>query len=68
MNLKFSEPKNLNVNGMKKIFIKTTDENPVRIITKTCYSFGVKRDERYDSKSMSIVLDDDSVEKFKKII
>ena len=48
--------------------MKTTDEKPVRIITKTCDSFGVRRDERYDSKWTSIVLDEDSVDVLKKII
>ena len=53
---------------MKKISVKTNDGKPVRIITKKCDSFGVKRSEKYDSKSISIILDEDSVDDIWKII
>ena len=48
--------------------MKTNDGKPVRIITKKCDSFGVKRSEKYDSKSISIILDEDSVDDIWKII
>ena len=39
----------------------------MRIATKKCDSFGVKKSERFDAKSMSIVLDEDSIKTFKEI-
>ena len=36
--------------------------------TEKCHSFGVRKDERYNSTSMSIVLDDNSVKTFEEII
>ena len=68
LNLNFSEPKSINVDNVKKISVKTNDGKPVRIITKKCDSFGVKRSEKYDSKSISIILDEDSVDDIWKII
>ena len=68
MNLKFSERKSINIDNVKKIFVKTTDGKPVRIITGKCDSFGIKKDERYDSKSMSIILDENSIKNFKDVI
>ena len=75
LNLNFSESKPINlvnVENMRKITVKTSDteghKNPVRIITKRCDSFGVKSDVKYNTKSISIILDEDSVEQLKEII
>ena len=67
--LKFSEPKNINVeNSVKKIFVKTIDDKPLRIITEKCDSFGVERSDRFNTKSMCIILGEESVNEVKEIL
>lgn len=68
LNLNFSEPKLINIEDMKRISVKTNDGNPVRIITRKCDFFGVEKSERFNSKSMSVILDEDSANDMKKII
>ena len=48
--------------------MKTGDGNPVRIVTKKCESFGVKKSEKFGTKSLSIILDEDSKNEFENII
>ena len=68
MSLNFSEPKSINLNNVKKIYVETIDGKPFRIITKKCDSFGVKKSEKFNSKSISIILDEDSAIEMKRII
>ena len=69
MSLKFGEPKTLNnMENVKKIGVKTNDEKPLRIVTKKCLSYGVKKSEKYNSKTVSIVLDEDSVKELRNVI
>lgn len=65
-NLKFSDPSN--VGSFRKITIKNEKEKSLFIATGKCFSDGVKKDLRYKSTSMSLVLDDDTVKKFENII
>ena len=61
MSLKFGELKVLNnMEDVKKMSVKTSDENPLRIITGKCNSFGVKRSEKFNTKTTSMVLDEES--------
>lgn len=68
MSLKFSEPKSINIGGLKKITIRTNEGKPVYVYTEKCHSFGVKKDNRYNTTSMSIVLDENSIQKFEDVI
>ena len=68
MSLKFSEPKSINIGGMKKITIKTDEGKPLYVYTEKCHSFGVKKDERFKTTSMALVLDENSIKKFGEII
>ena len=65
-NLKFSEPSSINIGGLKKITIRK-DGKPLVIPTGKCFSYGVKKDTKYKSKSMSLVLDDVTVRAFEEI-
>ena len=67
MSLKFSDPKTLK-NDLKKIFVKTEEGKPVQIVTKKCDSFGVQKSEKFGTKTVSIVLDEDSKNEMEKII
>ena len=66
--MKFGDPKPLKNMDVKKISVETEDGNPVRIVTKKCESFGVKKSEKFGTKSMSIILDEDSKNEFENII
>lgn len=68
MSLKFIEPKSINIGEMKKIAIKTDEGKPLYVPTEKCHSFGVKKDNRFDTTSMSVVLDENSVKKFEDVI
>ena len=69
MSLKFSELTTWkNVENVKKIFVITNDDKPVQMVTKKCDSFGVKKSEKYETKTISIVLDEDSSNEMKRII
>ena len=68
MSLKFSEPKSINIGNLKKIAIKTEDGKPVYIRTEKCHSFGVKKDKKFKTTSMSIVLDENSLKKIEDVV
>ena len=68
MNVKFSEPKSINIGGMKKITIKTAEGKPLYVRTEKCHSLGVKKDDRFKTTSMSVVLDEKSIKNFENII
>ena len=68
MSLKFSEPKSINIGGMKKITVKTDEGKPLYIVTEKCHSFGVKKDERFKTTSMSLVLNENSIKTFEENI
>ena len=57
MSLKFEAAKSLNVGGMKMIPVKTNEDKPVFLKTDKCFSFGVKKDKRFKTTSMSLKLD-----------
>ena len=67
MLLKFSEVKVLK-NGVKKIFVRNEEGEPLRIVTEKCLSYGVKKSEKYNTKSISVVLDENSGEELKTLI
>ena len=68
MSLNFSEPKVLSNLDVKKISVKTNEGNPVRIMTEKCLSFGVRKSDKYNTKTLSMVLDKNSVKELKNII
>ena len=65
--LKFSEVKVLK-NGVKKIFVRSEEGEPLRIVTGKCLSYGVKKSEKYNTKSISVILDENSREELKTLI
>ena len=68
MSIQFKAEKSLNVSGIKMITIKTNDDEPVFVKTEKCFSFGVRRDTKFGTVSMSLVLDEDSLKTLKNIV
>ena len=68
MSIKFETVKELNINNMKLIPIKTNDDKQVFVKTNKCFSFGVKKDKRFKSISMSLVLDEGTTKTLKDIV
>ena len=68
MSIQFKTVKSLNVGGMKLIPIKTEDDKQVFVKTNKCFSFGVKRDKKFKTISMLLVLDDESLKQLKDIV
>ena len=68
MSVKFETVKSLNVGGMKMIPIKTNDNEQVLVKTDKCFSFGVKKDKKFKTISMSLILDDESAKMLKDIV
>ena len=68
MSVKFENVKELNINNMKLIPIKTNDDKQVFVKTKKCFSFGVKKDKKFKTISMSLILDENSVGTLKNIV
>ena len=66
-NLKFSEPASINIGDMKKVTIRKEDGKPLVIPTGKCFSYGMKKDVKYKTTSMSLVLDDVTVRPFEEI-
>ena len=68
MSIQFKTEKSLNVAGMKLIPIKTNDDKQVFVKTNKCFSFGVKKDKKFKTVSMSLVLDEESSKTLKGIV
>ena len=68
MSLKFGKVKNINVEVMQVIPIRTEDNKILRVTTGKCFSFGVKQDKKFKTTSMSLKLDDESVAGLQNII
>ena len=68
MSIQFKAEKSLNVSGMKMIPIKTDDDEQVFLKTNKCFSFGVKKDKKFETVSMSLVLDEESLKTLKNIV
>ena len=68
MSVQFKAEKSLNIAGMKMIPIKTTDDEQVFVKTGKCFSFGVKKDKKFKTVSMSLVLDEESLKTLKNIM
>ena len=68
LKLKFSEPPPINISDMKKITIRREDGKPLVIPTRKCFSYGVKKDTKYKSVSMSLLLDDVTIGAFESVI
>ena len=68
MSIQFEAVKPLNVGGMKMIPMKTNEGEQVFVKTDKCFSFGVKKDKKFKTISMSLVLDVESVKALKTIV
>ena len=68
MSIQFKAEKPLSVSGMKMVPIKTTDDKQVFVKTGKCFSFGVKKDKKFETVSMSLVLDEESLKTLKNIV
>ena len=60
--------KSLNVGGMEMIPIKTNNDKKVFVKTDKCFSFGVKKDKRFKTTSMSLKLDNATTASLRYII
>ena len=65
--LKFETVKLLSVGNMKLIPMKTEEGNQVFVKTDKCFSFGVKKDKKFKTISMSM-LDENSTRTLENII
>ena len=68
MSIQFETVKPLNVGGMKLIPIKTNEGKQLFVKTNKCFSFGVKKDKKFKTISMSLVLDNESSKMLKDIV
>ena len=68
MLVKFETVKPLNVGGMKLIPLKTNEGKQLFVKTNKCFSFGVKKDKKFKTVSMSLILDDDSAKQLKDVV
>ena len=68
MSIQFETVKPLNVGGMKMIPMKTNEGGQVFVKTDKCFSFGVKKDKKFKTVSMSLVLDESSANTLGNII
>ena len=68
LKLKFSEPTSINIGDLMKITIRREDGKSLIIPTGKCFSYGVKKDVKYKSVSMSLVLDDVTTKAFGTIL
>ena len=68
MSIQFEAVKSLSVGNMKMIPIKTNDDKQVFVNTAKCFSFGVKKDKKFKTVSMSLVLDENTFETLKNIV
>ena len=68
MSIQFKAEKSLNVAGMKLIPIKTNDDKQVLVKTNKCFSFGVKKDKKFKTVSISLVLGEESSKTLKDIV
>ena len=68
MSVQFKAEKSLSVAGMTMIPIRTADGKQVFVKTGKCFSFGVKKDKKFDTVSMSLVLDEESLKTLKNIV
>ena len=67
MSFKLSTPKPLS-NNISKIWITTNDDEPLFLETEKCYSYGVKRNEKFNTLSMSLILDETTKQKLQNFI
>ena len=68
MSVQFKAKKSLNVSGMEMIPIKTMDNKPFFVKTNKCFSYGVKRDNKFKTLSMSLKLDEETLKTLKNIV
>ena len=68
MSIKFETVKPLNVGGMKMIPIKTNEGKQLFVKTGKCFSFGVKKDKKFKTVSMSLILDEETLKTLKDIV
>ena len=68
MSIQFKTEKPLNVAGMKLNPIKTNDNKQLFVKTNKCFSFGVKKNKKFKTVSMSLVLDEDTTKTLKDIV
>ena len=66
--IKFETEKSLNVGGMKMISVKTNEGKQLFVKTDKCFSFGVKKDKKFKTISMSLILDGESSKQLKDIV
>ena len=66
--LLLSEPKDIGIAGVRKVEIRRKDGKSLFVPTGKCFSYGVKKDLKYGTVSMSLVLDDGVVKALEDVI
>ena len=68
MSVLLKAKKPLNVPGIEMIPIKTMNGEPYFVKTNKCFSYGVKRDSKFKTLSMSLKLDEETLKTLKNIV
>ena len=68
MSVQLKARKSINVSGMEMIPIKTMNDKPYYLKTGKCFSYGVKRDNKFNTLSMSLKLDEETLKTLKNIV
>ena len=68
MSLKFGEAKSINVGDIQIVPIRTEEDKPFYVTTNKCFSFGVKHEDKFNTTSMSLKLDDAATTSLQGII
>ena len=68
MSVLLKAKKPINVPGMEMIPIKTMNGEPYFVETKKCFSYGVKRDSKFKTLSMSLRLDEETIKTLRGIV
>ena len=69
MSFKLSIPRPLiNNPNISKIWITANDDGPLFLETQKCFSYGVRKDEKINSLSMSLILDESTKQKIQEFI
>ena len=68
MSFKFREAKSINVGVMRIVTIRTEEDKPFYVTMGKFFSFGVKYEDKFNTTSMSLKLDDATIVSLQGII
>ena len=68
LKLEFSEPKPISIANLTKITIRRKDGKSLIIPTGKCFSYGVRKDKKYKTESIALVLDETTAKAFESVL